>query len=35
MGYWGDFVLARSEGPLAELPPFLVRPGCSDGMMTA
>ncbi len=30
MGYWGDFVVARSDGPLAELPPFVARPGCSD-----
>jgi hypothetical protein len=30
MGYWGDFVLVRSDRPLAELPPFLARPGCSD-----
>jgi hypothetical protein len=30
VGYWGDFVLARSDRPLAELPPFLARPGCSD-----
>ncbi|HET7017094.1 MAG TPA: hypothetical protein VFI65_24440 [Streptosporangiaceae bacterium] len=31
MGYWGDFVLARSAGPLAELAPFVTKPGCSDG----
>jgi hypothetical protein len=30
MGYWGDFVLVRSVRPLAELSPFLARPGCSD-----
>lgn len=30
MGYWGDFVLVRSDGPLAQLSPFAARPGCSD-----
>jgi hypothetical protein len=30
LGYWGDLVLLRSDRPLAELPPFLDRPGCSD-----
>lgn len=30
MGYWGDFVLVRSDRPLAELSPVLARPGCSD-----
>jgi hypothetical protein len=31
MGYWGDFVVARSDGPLSELAPFLAKPGCTDG----
>ncbi|HEY3904449.1 MAG TPA: hypothetical protein VGM14_11140, partial [Streptosporangiaceae bacterium] len=31
MGYWGDFVVARSGQPLGELAPFATKPGCSDG----
>jgi hypothetical protein len=31
VGFWGDFVVARSDGPLAELGPFATKPGCSDG----
>ncbi len=31
MGYWGDFVVARSDRPLGELAPFVTKPGCSDG----
>jgi hypothetical protein len=31
VGYWGDFVVARSDRPLAELAPFATKPGCSDG----
>lgn len=31
MGYWGDFVVARSERPATELAPFATKPGCSDG----
>jgi hypothetical protein len=30
VGYWGDFFLARSDGPVTELPPFKARPSCSD-----
>ena len=35
VGFWGDFVLARSDGPVAGLAPFAVRPGCIAGTVIA